>query len=84
MLYKAKNIGFVTIGEQQIDKEKTANPLKILLVITQGVWGGSQRYVLDMAKELSKKHSVTVAIGEIQGARTQLLYFGCASWRSRH
>lgn len=69
MLYKAKNIGFVTIGEQQIDKEKTVNPLKILLVITQGVWGGSQRYVFDMAKELSKKHSVTVAIGEIQGAK---------------
>ena len=69
MLYKAKNLGFVTMSEIQEGEEHIEKSLKILFVITQGVWGGSQRYVLDMAKELSKKHSVTVAIGEIHGSK---------------
>lgn len=69
MLYKAKNLGFVTIHEEQKTEPHIEKSLKILLVITQGVWGGSQRYVLDMARELSKKHSVTVAIGEVHGSK---------------
>ena len=48
---------------------KPSSPLKILIIITQGVWGGAQRYVLDLATELSKHHQVTVAIGEITGAK---------------
>lgn len=69
MLYKAKNIGFITIQENDSSAQNTGQPLKILFVITQGVWGGSQRYVLDMATELSKKHSITVAIGEPHGSK---------------
>jgi glycosyltransferase involved in cell wall biosynthesis len=36
----------------------------ILYVITQGVWGGAQRYVADLSAEISQNFSVTVAIGE--------------------
>lgn len=38
-------------------------PLKILFVITQGAWGGAQRYVFDCATSLSQTHDITVAIG---------------------
>ncbi|MBT3419280.1 MAG: glycosyltransferase family 4 protein [Candidatus Magasanikbacteria bacterium] len=36
---------------------------KILFVITQGTWGGAQKYVTDIASSLSKTHEVFVAIG---------------------
>ena len=40
---------------------------KILLVITQGIWGGAQRYVFDLATHLPPEFQVTVAVGEPQG-----------------
>jgi len=44
-------------------------PLHILYVITQGVWGGAQRSVFDLAKSLVGTHAITVAIGEPHGAQ---------------
>lgn len=69
LLSKANNFVFTqslptsTIGQNQ------SKPLKILLIITQGVWGGAQRYVLDLARELATNHQVTVAVGEVKGAK---------------
>lgn len=41
---------------------------KILLVITQGYWGGAQKYVDDLAGELqAKNYEVAVAVGEPNG-----------------
>lgn len=37
---------------------------KILYVITQSHFGGAQKYVHDLALELSTRHKVTVAVGE--------------------
>ncbi|MBU0546384.1 glycosyltransferase family 4 protein [Patescibacteria group bacterium] len=43
---------------------------KILFVITQGVWGGAQRYVFDLATGLGAKDwEVFVAVGEPSGRR---------------
>jgi glycosyltransferase involved in cell wall biosynthesis len=42
---------------------KTQKKHHILYVITQGHWGGAQRYVFDLASELCRDHNVTVAIG---------------------
>lgn len=66
-LHKAENLGFPKTSPLPHSPSRDQKPLTILLVITQGVWGGSQRYVLDLARELSKNHHVTVAIGEIRG-----------------
>src|SRR3989338_4857857 len=41
--------------------------LKILYVITQGEWGGAQRYIFDLATNLADDFDVTVAVGEKQG-----------------
>ncbi len=43
-----------------------SEPGKILYIITQGFWGGAQRYVFDLASSLPPE-SVTVAIGEASG-----------------
>lgn len=40
---------------------------KILFVITQGIWGGAQRYVFDLATHLHPQLPTTVAIGESEG-----------------
>ncbi len=45
---------------------------KLLYIITQGTWGGAQRYVFDLAIALKKTHDVTVAIGEQHGAQDLL------------
>ncbi len=42
---------------------------KILFVITQGLWGGAQRYVFDLARSLPTSYTLTVAIGEANGAQ---------------
>lgn len=42
----------------------TPNKQKILFVITQGEWGGAQRYVYDLATELTGQWTVAVAVGE--------------------
>ncbi len=47
-------------------KSQLANP-KILYLITQGIWGGAQRYVCDLATHLPPNFSVGVAIGEASG-----------------
>ena len=40
---------------------------KILLIITQGIWGGAQRYVFDLATHFPPNYEVSVAIGEPKG-----------------
>ena len=40
---------------------------KILYVITQGEWGGAERYVFDLATNLEANFDVTVAVGEPNG-----------------
>ncbi len=42
---------------------------KILFVITQGTWGGAQRYVFDLAKTLAHTYEVIIAIGEPNGSK---------------
>ena len=37
--------------------------LKILYIVTQGNWGGAQKYVFDMSKSVSVDYSVVVASG---------------------
>lgn len=45
-----------------------SNQTKILYIITQGIWGGAQRYVFDLSTNLSPADFViTVAVGEEQG-----------------
>jgi glycosyltransferase involved in cell wall biosynthesis len=43
------------------------NKQKILYVITQGKWGGAQKYVYDLATNLSADFEITVAIGQKNG-----------------
>ena len=40
------------------------NKPKILYIITQGHWGGAQKYVYNLASALSNSFEVVVAIGE--------------------
>lgn len=42
---------------------------KILFVITQGAWGGAQRYIFDLATHVADDFDVTVAIGEPKGKK---------------
>ena len=42
---------------------------KILYVITQGHWGGAQKYVYDLATNVTSDFDVTVAVGEPNGKR---------------
>ena len=42
---------------------------RILYVITQGEWGGAQRYVFDLANGLADQFDITVAVGEPGGRR---------------
>lgn len=43
---------------------------KVLLVVTQGNWGGAQKYVFDLASELKARDcEVAVAVGEPNGER---------------
>ena len=42
---------------------------KILYIITQGEWGGAQRYIFDLATNLSNDFDITVAVGEPDGKR---------------
>jgi glycosyltransferase involved in cell wall biosynthesis len=42
---------------------------KILYVITQGAWGGAQRYVFDLATHLADDFDITVAVGETNGGK---------------
>ncbi|MBI2443849.1 MAG: glycosyltransferase family 4 protein [Candidatus Magasanikbacteria bacterium] len=42
---------------------------KILYVITQGQWGGAQRYVYDLASYLALEFDITVAVGEPDGQK---------------
>ena len=42
---------------------------KLLYVITQGAWGGAQKYVFDLATSLADDFDVTVAIGEPDGVQ---------------
>ena len=44
-----------------------ATKKSILYVITQGAWGGAQRYVYDLATGLAGDYNVTVAVGEPEG-----------------
>lgn len=39
----------------------------ILYIITQGVWGGAERYVFDLAVNLADDFDITVAVGEPNG-----------------
>ena len=43
------------------------NQTKILYIITQGIWGGAQRYVYDLATHLPPDFTVKVAVGEPKG-----------------
>ena len=42
---------------------------KLLYVITQGEWGGAQRYVFDLATNLGSEFQVIVAVGEPNGKK---------------
>ncbi|MBT4153707.1 MAG: glycosyltransferase [Candidatus Magasanikbacteria bacterium] len=46
-----------------------SNKPKLLFVITQGVWGGAQKYVFSHAKALCGEFDVHVAIGEPSGKK---------------
>ena len=62
--------------------EKPAKPKKqkLLYLITKGNWGGAQRYVFDLATNISKEFSgqfdVTVAIGEGEILEKKLVELG--------
>ena len=49
---------------------KTRNKKTIGLVITQGKWGGAQRYVFDLATHLATRYRVVVSIGTQHGSQT--------------
>lgn len=49
--------------------QKNMERKKILYVITQGEWGGAQRYVFDLARHLPAEYDVTIAVGEPGGSR---------------
>src|SRR3989338_10235564 len=42
---------------------------KLLYVITQGAWGGAQKFVFDLATSLADDFDVIVAVGEPKGAQ---------------
>lgn len=48
--------------------ESQAKNSKILYIITQGFWGGAQRYVFDLATQSPAQTNVIVAIGEPKGS----------------
>lgn len=41
---------------------------QLLYVITQGEWGGAQRYIYDLARNLHNDYAITIAVGEPGGA----------------
>lgn len=43
--------------------DSRAKKPKLLLIITKSNWGGAQRYVYDLALEMSSKYEVVVALG---------------------
>ena len=45
---------------------------KILFVITQGFWGGAQRYVFDLASSLNSEFEISVLVGEKSVSYTHL------------
>lgn len=47
-------------------------PLKILYIITQGEWGGAERYVYDLATGLGPDFEVIVAVGEPKSPRREI------------
>ncbi len=51
------------------NRKNSSNKPKLLFVITQGVWGGAQKYVFSHAKALSNEFDVFVAIGEPTGKK---------------
>lgn len=40
------------------------NKPKILYVVTQGHWGGAQKYIFDLAENIAPDFDITIAIGE--------------------
>jgi uncharacterized protein YqeY len=46
--------------------------IKILYIITQGAWGGAQRYVFDLATNLGEEFEIFVAVGEQDGPQDNL------------
>lgn len=48
------------------------NKQKILYIVTQAEWGGAQKYVFDLATNLTEKFDITVAAGA-EGASRELL-----------
>lgn len=54
--------------QPQKKRKNSLNPA-ILFVITQGEWGGAQRYVFDLATACAGHYRVCVAVGEPQGPR---------------
>ena len=42
---------------------------KLLFLITQGHWGGAQKYVSDLATALASEFDITVAVGDPEGER---------------
>ena len=42
---------------------------KLLFLITQGHWGGAQKYVYDLATALAGEFDITVAVGDPEGER---------------
>ncbi len=52
--------------------QMSSDKQRILFVITQGHWGGAQRYVFDLARNFTANgHRVEVAVGDQPGQRLQ-------------
>jgi glycosyltransferase involved in cell wall biosynthesis len=56
--------------------------IKILYIITQGAWGGAQRYVFDLATNLGEEFEIFVAVGEQDGP--QDLQKKLEDWQADH
>ncbi len=56
---------------------------KILYIITQGAWGGAQRYVFDLATQLATDFDITVAVGEPLGPRDLQNKLSEPAWRGK-
>lgn len=56
--------------------------IKILYVITQGAWGGAQRYIFDLATNLPDTFEISVAIGELPA--TNDLQKKLEEWQTEH
>ncbi len=63
-------------------KVNMSKKIKILYVITQGAWGGAQRYVFDLATNLGQDFDIYIAVGEDTGPHD--LQKKLEDWQAEH